>query len=71
MSREITVELQVSVTIDNLGVDDSCELSEDQIEIVEEIAHDALPQNVEVYYNGEDNKPAKCFIEVLDVLEVN
>ena len=65
----IFVELNISVAIDGVK-DDLSEISEDQIEIVETIARDALPQNVEVYFNGEDNKPAKCFIEVMDTIDV-
>lgn len=66
----IFVELNICVAIDGVK-DDLSELSEDQIEIAEMIAGDALPQNVEVYFNGEDNKPAKCFIEVMDTIDVH
>ena len=67
----VYVEMKISVAIDGVIDEERVErLSEDQQEMLEMIAGDALPQSVQVYYNGDDNPPAECFIEIHDIEEV-
>jgi hypothetical protein len=64
----VVVDMQVCVSIDNFEHNALCDLSEDQIDDIQMLASDALPQHVEVEFCG---KMMKCFVEIEDIEEIN